>query len=195
MIYGWDISTSIVGLSVFKGDGSYVTSYHCDLRKVDGQLAKADAFHTWLKATSVNVEKESFHFIEERLGGFAGGRTSQQVLLKLAQFNAIVSYIIWNHNPGTARHVLYLHPSSWKSVMKKEGLLIPKGADKKELTLTYVRGIQKSFPYETNRNGNPQPWCYDMADSYCIGRAGWKKLWTELANSRPSGESQTRTDT
>jgi hypothetical protein len=196
MIYGWDISTSIVGLSVFKGDGSYVTSYHCDLRKVDGQLAKADAFEKWLRNTAVNVEKESFHFIEERLGGFAGGRTSAQVLMKLAQFNAIVSYIIWNHSPGTHRHILYIHPSTWKSLMKQEGLLIPKGADKKELTLTYVRGIQKDkFPYEVNRNGNSQPWCYDMADSYCIGRAGWKKLCTELASSKLFEGSREKTAT
>jgi hypothetical protein len=181
LIYGWDISTSIIGVSVFTDEGKYTKSFYIDLRKIEGQLEKARAFHDWLKGTSINVENVSNHFIEERLGNFSAGHTMMQTLTKLAAFNAVVSYIIWNHNVGEGRvvNVHYLHPSSWKAVMKRDGLIIPKGsAEKKKLTLEFVRKVQPGFPYEENLNkkGNPQPWLYDLADAYCIGRSGWRKL-------------------
>ncbi len=185
MIYGWDVSTSIVGLAAFKDDGTFSRTLHCDLRKVDGLLAKADEFKNWLEGTLVSVEPENWHFIEERLGGFAFGRTSAQVLMKLGQFNAICSYIIWNYRPGSHRQITYLHPSTWKSLMKQEGLFIPKGADKKELTLSFVRQKESSFIVELNRNEKPQPWMYDEADAYCLGKAGYRRLCIEKESSQP----------
>lgn len=185
MIYGWDISTSIIGLCVFTNSGEFERSFFLDLRKVEGQLAKADAFSSWLRDNFLLQRgTENYHFIEERLGGFAGGRTSAQVLMKLAQFNAIVSYIIWNHDPGPHRQISYLHPSSWKSLMKLDGLLIPKGsAEKKDITLKFVQSREPTFPKDVNKNGNPQPWLYDMADGYCIGRSGWRKFCSANASS------------
>jgi len=48
--------------------------------------------------------------IEDSLSGFAGGRTSQQVIIKLAKFNAILCFMlehfdfkVHNINPMTAR--------------------------------------------------------------------------------------------
>jgi hypothetical protein len=188
MIYGWDISTSIIGLSVFKDDGTFTAAMYCDLRKVDGQLAKADEFHRWLGGTSINIENTNYHFVEERLGGFAAGRTSAQVMMKLAQFNAICSYILWTYRqrPGLHNQIVYLHPSTWKSIMKHEGLIIPKGADKKELTLAFVKRKEENFvmTMSVNKNGNPQPWCYDMADAYCLGRSGYLRLCNAKENSQ-----------
>jgi hypothetical protein len=191
MIYGWDISTSIIGLSLFDDGGVLIRTLYLDLRKEDGQLAKADAFWAWVKSVGVNNDAKNFHFIEERLGGFAGGRTSAQVLMKLAQFNAICSYILWTHNPGPYRQITYLHPSTWKAILKKEGLFIPKGADKKTITLAFVRKKEPSFTVDLNRNDKVQPWCYDMADAWCLGRAGFltfQKICTERENSPPSEE-------
>jgi hypothetical protein len=183
MIMGWDISTSIVGLAVFKNDGTFTAAWYCDLRKVDGIIAKADAFKEWLNRTSVNVEKDNWHFIEERLGGFSGGRTSAQVLMKLGAFNAVASYIIWTHRPedGSHRFITYLHPSTWKSIMKHEGLIIPKGTkDKKEITLEFAIRKEPQFSsfLQKNKNDNWQPGCYDMADAWCLGRSGLRKLCT-----------------
>ena len=54
-----------------------------------------------------NIEKIN---IEDNLSGFAGGRTSQQVIIKLAKFNAILCFMLENFdfkvhsiNPMTAR--------------------------------------------------------------------------------------------
>ena len=175
MIYGWDISTSIVGLSCFTNDGEYQQSFHLDLRDEDGLMSKGDTFKEFLNQFSYEKEAENYHFVEERLGGFSGGRTSAQVLMKLGAFNGIASYIIWTHDLGTHRQLTHLHPSSWKAIMKREGLIIPPGADKKELTLAYVKRKQSKFEVQLNKKGNPQPWMYDRADSYCIGRPGFIK--------------------
>ena len=49
-------------------------------------------------------------YVEDNLSGFAGGRTSQQVIIKLAKFNAILCFMLENFdfkvhniNPMTAR--------------------------------------------------------------------------------------------
>jgi hypothetical protein len=54
------------------------------------------------KVTDINIE--------DNLSGFAGGRTSQQVIIKLAKFNAILCFMLENFdfkvhniNPMTAR--------------------------------------------------------------------------------------------
>ena len=188
MIFGWDVSTSIVGVAVFKDDGSYVASEHLDLRKVDGLNQKADAARVWIDAvlSGVVFDVSHRHFVEERLGNFAGGRTMLQVLMKLAAFNALFSYLLWSHRFRDGRaHVTYvdhLHPSTWKSLMKKEGLLIPKGGDKKAITLEFVRHVEPKFRIDLNKKNNPQPWMYDRADAYCIGRSGFLKLCAEKEN-------------
>jgi hypothetical protein len=194
MIYGWDISTSIVGMCVFTDDGQFLRQGHLDLRKLDNLVEKADAFKQWITDLEfVNGGATNFHFIEERLGGFSGGRTSAQVLMKLAQFNAVCSYILWTYinERTTANHrqIAYLHPSTWKSIMKKEGLLIPKGSkEKKAITLDFVRRKEPEFKVEFNRNDKPQPWCFDEADAWCLGRSGWRKLCIANENFPPSGE-------
>ena len=54
-------------------------------------------------------------YIEDNLSGFAGGFTSQQVIIKLAKFNAILGYVledefdieVHNINPMTARKQVF----------------------------------------------------------------------------------------
>jgi hypothetical protein len=192
MIYGWDISTAIVGLALFDDDGQFKDYRFCDLRKSEGQIQKADTFKCWLSNLKVNTTPTNYHFVEERLGGFSAGRSSAQVMMKLAQFNAICSYILWDwesgsdpgFHSGNHRQIAFIHPSTWKAVMKKEGLLIPKGADKKSLTLAFVKRKVPTLEVELNRNDKPQPWMYDIADAYCIGRAGYLKCIAS-ANSQP----------
>jgi hypothetical protein len=159
MIYGWDVSTSIVGMAEFDDNGKFVRVEHLDLRKLDDFTAKADA---------------GTHYIEERLGNFSSGRSMIQVMMKLAAYNAVFAHLL--HQTAPYSEIRYLHPSSWKAIMKRDGLLIPKGTDKKkEITLAFVRSKVPQFQVPLNRNDKPQPWCYDMADAYCIGRAGYLK--------------------
>lgn len=182
MIMGWDVSTSIVGISVFDEDGLFMFSRYIDLRKKEGMLEKAYFVEKEVMSLIDEIKEKNleeslhiYHFIEDKLSSFSAGKTMQQTLLKLAGFNAVVTFIVdktcWDKNvSSTIRH---LHPSSVKAIMKKDGLTIPKGADKKKLTLEFVSDIEKDFVVDLNKNSNPQPWCYDMADAYIVARAGW----------------------
>lgn len=187
MIFGWDISTSIIGVTVLADDGSFVESSHLDLRKSEkDMLGKAEEAELWVNAVLGKFAKPSssfVHFVEDRLGSFSAGRTMLQVLMKLAAFNMVVSYIIRTTSARlalvTGGHVAmeHIHPSTVKAIMKKEGMIIPKGSDKKELTLEFVVGKVPEFVVDRNRNDNPQPWCYDRADSFIVARAGFLRKY------------------
>lgn len=187
-IFGWDISTNIIGCARFEDDpfydkniGKLLGVSYCDLRKVEGFFAKADRAREFVKAVCVHARPNK-HFVEDRLGNFAAGRSMLQVLMKLAAFNAIVSQMI--HEEDSPSSVTYIHPSTWKAAMRRKGLIIPKGSDqKKELTLEFVRRLEPTFPVEFNRNDKPQPWCYDMADAWCVGKAGCLKCMDENESS------------
>lgn len=186
--YGFDISTSIVGVAKFNENGEFLGSDYIDLRKTEGMLEKGAEFNVWVR-TRIPDGPCTF-FVEERLGGFSGGRTSAQVLMKLGAFNAVCSYILYAAAPGNFRAVLHLHPSTWKATMKHYGLIIPKGAEnKKELTVEFVKRKEPKFAefiqQNLNKNGNPQPWVTDCADAYCIGKAGYTKVCKENASSQP----------
>lgn len=191
--FGWDISTSIVGAVVLGDDGELVDVRHFDLRKVKpvGEsptgrlLQKFDALvrdGSFGEFIDRRIEPGGVfheHFVEERLGGFTPGLTNSQTIVALAAFNALVSRAVWARSTGLSdRHngavsLGHVHPSTVKSVMRKDGLVVPKGADKKAATLAYVQKRVPTFPRDVNRNGKPQPWLYDVADAYCVARSGF----------------------
>lgn len=180
MILGLDISTSIIGIALMDGDDLHAVTF-VDLRKIDDFYEKCDKIAAALIQISnaiknVRGEKVEHVFIEDRLSGFSLGKTMQQTLLKLAGFNSSVSYIAYSILNVTPIHI---HTSTIKSILKKEGLIIPKGSsrdDKKRLTLDWVRKKYKSFRYEETRNKNPQPYCYDMADAVVVAISGQRKF-------------------
>jgi hypothetical protein len=183
VIFGWDISTSIIGTAILTDDGQYVSSHFLDMRKLEiDMINKAYEAERYIDTFVRSYGRsDSVHYIEDRLGSFAAGRTMQQTLLKLAAFNATVSYIIWHQFRTLKARVTieHIHPSTVKSIMRREGLIIPKGSDKKGLTLEFVSGREPGFPVILNRNDKPQPYCFDQADAYIIACAGFRKYLKE----------------
>lgn len=170
---------------MFDSSGTFVKSLYCDLRKVDGELLdKADIVFSFVEKMQEEMFGEHIkvgygtdvHFIEDKLAGFSGGGSNAGTIMRLAAFNFAVSWMIWDKlarpSGGLVQHI---HPSTVKAIMKKEGLVVPKGGDKKELTLNWVRSKEPSFKVELNRNDNPQPYMYDMADAYITAYAGRRK--------------------
>lgn len=196
MIIGWDISTSIIGVSFFTDDGKYVSSDHLDLRKiscpsnVEDLVDKSFAAEEWIDGIAERLSseghKDNDHYIEDRLGNFSFGKSMIQVLMKLAAFNSTVSYLIYRcfHMKECGGNMVHIHPSTVKAIMKKEGLVIPKGGDKKQLTLDFVVAKEPNFVVDKNRNDNPQPWNFDRADSYVIARAGYLRRYLSLNGPR-----------
>ena len=109
VILGLDISTSCVGYA-FTENKKILDMGFIDIKKFTTHKEKAFFVLTEINKSSYidNVEKV---YVEDNLSGFAGGRTSQQVIVKLAKFNAVLCYVVEdtfdievkNVNPMTAR--------------------------------------------------------------------------------------------
>lgn len=166
---GWDASTSIVGVCELSPSGSLLWKDHVDLRKIDHLNDKAKAVRKFIQRT---ISPPAKHFLEDRLGSFSFGKTSQQTLMKLSAFNAIVSLIIEEETGLRPDHI---HPMTIKSEMKKLGLIVEKGDDKKEKGLEWVMKREPAFTLQLNRNGKHQPWNVDEADAYKIALTGLMK--------------------
>lgn len=173
MYYGWDISTAIIGLSTFDSSRKFLSASYCDLRKLDGLNEKADQANLFVTSVRNVFVAGDVHFVEDKLAGFSGGGSNAGTIMRLAAFNAMVTWMIhctWGH----AGSVVHIHPSTVKAKMKAYGLIYPKGSDKKKLTLDWVKSREPSFPIVLNRNGKPQPYCFDQADGFITAMAGFR---------------------
>ena len=109
MVLGLDVSTSCVGYA-FTKDKKIIDMGFIDLKKQKTPKEKTFFVLTHLSKNPYIDEVTKIN-IEDNLSGFSGGRTSQQVIVKLAKFNAILCFMIENIfeiepnniNPMTAR--------------------------------------------------------------------------------------------
>ena len=105
---GLDISTTCVGYA-FTKDKKILDMGFIDIKKEKTPKEKVFKVLDFLNNSSYIDEVFDIN-IEDNLSGFAGGRTSQQVIIKLAKFNAILCFMLENFdfnvhniNPMTAR--------------------------------------------------------------------------------------------
>ena len=110
---GLDISTTCVGYA-FTKNKQILDMGFIDIKKQTTHKEKAFFILTELNKSSY-IDKVEKVYVEDNLSGFAGGRTSQQVIVKLAKFNAVLCYVIEdtfdievkNVNPMMARKQLF----------------------------------------------------------------------------------------
>lgn len=166
MTLGFDASTSCAGWAFYDGK-VIVDAGFIKIDKFDTNKAKA--FHV-IETIEANPRISQIKGInlEAALSGFAGGFTSQQVIIMLTRFNAVFEYIISEHwalpinlvNVSTAR----------KTVLGKARL---KGVKSKE----YVRAqLPKVHPEvvnfeKLNRNKEWDSHNSDMYDACVIAMA------------------------
>ncbi len=106
---GLDASTTCVGYA-FTQDKKILDMGFIDIKKQKTPREKVFFVLEFHNNNSYIDEVEKI-FVEDNLSGFAGGRTSQQVIVKLAKFNAILCFMleemfgmeVHNINPMTAR--------------------------------------------------------------------------------------------
>ena len=106
---GLDISTTCVGYA-FTEDKKILDMGFIDIKKQKTPKEKVFKVLEFLNNISYINKIEKIN-VEDNLSGFAGGRTSQQVIIKLAKFNAILCFMleemfgmeVHNINPMTAR--------------------------------------------------------------------------------------------
>ena len=113
VILGLDISTTCVGYA-FTKDKKILDMGFIDIKKEKTPKEKVFKVLDFLNNNSYIDEVIDIN-VEDNLSGFAGGRTSQQVIVKLAKFNAILcfmleemfNYEVYNINPMTARKQVF----------------------------------------------------------------------------------------
>ena len=106
---GLDASTTTVGYA-FTKDKKILDMGFIDIKKQKTPREKVFKVLGFLDNISYIDEIDKI-FVEDNLSGFAGGRTSQQVIVKLAKFNAVLCFVVEdtfdievkNVNPMTAR--------------------------------------------------------------------------------------------
>ena len=105
---GLDASTTCVGYA-FTQDKKILDMGFIDIKKEITPKDKVQKVLDFLNK-SPYIDNTIDINIEDNLSGFAGGRTSQQVIVKLAKFNAILCFMLENFefkvhsiNPMTAR--------------------------------------------------------------------------------------------
>ena len=147
---GLDASTTCVGYA-FTEDKKILDMGFIDIKKEKTPKDKVQKVLEFLHE-SPYIDNVNDINIEDNLSGFAGGRTSQQVIIKLAKFNAILCFMLENFeynvnsiNPMTAR----------KQVFGKARV---KGKKAKEFVQEEIEKM-----YNTNK------WCKETA------RGNWDK--------------------
>ena len=106
---GLDISTTCVGYA-FTKDKKILDMGFIDIKKEKTPKDKVQKVLEFLNKSSYIDDVVDIN-VEDNLSGFAGGRTSQQVIIKLAKFNAILCFMleemfdfnVHSINPMTAR--------------------------------------------------------------------------------------------
>ena len=109
VILGLDISTTCVGYA-FTKNKKILDMGFIDIKKEKTPKEKVFKVLDFLNKSSY-IDEVFTIYVEDNLSGFAGGRTSQQVIVKLAKFNAILCFQleevfdmeVHNINPMTAR--------------------------------------------------------------------------------------------
>ena len=106
---GLDISTTCVGYA-FTKDKKILDMGFIDIKKEKTPKEKVFKVLDFINKSSYIDDVYDIN-VEDNLSGFAGGRTSQQVIVKLAKFNAVLCFVledmfdmkVHNINPKTAR--------------------------------------------------------------------------------------------
>jgi Holliday junction resolvasome RuvABC endonuclease subunit len=109
---GLDASTTCVGYA-FTKDKKILDMGFIDIKKETTPKDKVQKVLEKLNESSYINDVTNIN-IEDNLSGFMGGRTSQQTIIKLAKFNAILCFMLENFdynvhsiNPMTARKQVF----------------------------------------------------------------------------------------
>ena len=95
VILGLDSSTSVTGWA-FSKDGNILDAGYIDTKKFETTKEKTYFVISELEKNQLIKDVIAIN-LEAALSGFAGGFTSQQVIITLARHNAVFAYIIEEH--------------------------------------------------------------------------------------------------
>jgi len=170
MIYGLDVSTSIVGFTVLDDEGNIIVNEAWDLRKIKNLFEKADFVRKQFRKVAKYPNRV---FIEQSLQSFRSGFSSAQTLSLLSRFNGMVSWLCYRELGVEPEYL------SASSARKSCGIKIPRGQKAKAVVLNYILDNVPGVSITYTRYNNPKQECYDKADSWVIAHAGWLQCQKE----------------
>jgi len=162
MTLGFDASTTTCGWA-FSENKKIIDAGFIDIKSKSTNKDKS-FFVIQNIEKNVNFSKVDMIYLESALSGFAGGFTSQQVIITLSRFNAIFEYILSEHwkikiellNVNTAR----------KKVI---GKCREKGMKSKDFVKTYLEKIHPIHDFDVlNTKGNWDKRNSDMYDAMIL---------------------------
>jgi|TARA_R110002060_G_scaffold29114_1_gene39307 hypothetical protein len=173
---GFDISTSIIGVTCVDKHGEIIFCEHCDLRKHKTLFEKIDVFRKFLADIRYLQTVVREIWIEEPFVFFNSGGSSGKTMAILQRFNGMASVAI--------RDAFHMDPQyvGATQARKLNEIKIPRGTKAKEEVLKFLLDKMPAFKVEYTKHGNPKPGYYDRADSVVIARAG-HTLWKNKNSS------------
>jgi len=161
-VLGLDLSTTTCGWAVAENK-IIIGAGFVDISDVIEYATKAELIITALKDQT--FEKI---MIEESLFGFAGGGTSQQVIIKLVKNKAVVGYILENH------YKLKVESIHAQTARKKAlGAARCKGIKAKVFVKEQVEKLYDMKPWTIyNKIKNPDKRMEDVRDALVLSLAG-----------------------
>jgi len=161
-VLGLDLSCSTCGWAVSENK-IIIGAGFVDISDAIEYAAKAELIITALKDQT--FEKI---MIEESLFGFAGGGTSQQVIIKLVKNKAVVGYILENH------YKLKVESIHAQTARKKAfGIARIKGIKSKVFVKEQVEKLYDMKPWTIlNKKGNEEKRMEDVRDAIVLSLAG-----------------------
>jgi hypothetical protein len=161
-VLGLDLSTTCCGWAVTENKEILACGF-VDISDVTDYAVKADLIISALKGQT--FEKI---MIEESLFGFAGGGTSQQVIIKLVKNKAVVGYILENH------YKLKVESIHAQTARKKAfGVARIKGIKPKVFVKEQVEKLYDMTAWTIyNKIKNPDKRMEDVRDAIVLSLAG-----------------------
>lgn len=165
MVLGLDASTSTVGWAFIESP-NILSAGFIDIKKFETSKDKTLHVADFLESHELFPKLKKVH-LEAALSGFAGGFTSQQVIIKLAKFNAVFEYIL------SERWVLPVKLLNVNSARKAVfGKCREKGIKSKEFVKMNLERMYDIHKFDaTKKSGAEEKRNSDMYDAIVLGLA------------------------
>lgn len=168
-ILGLDASTSTAGVSILE-DGKILEFSWIDLKKKETIKEKVNLIVDSIKSHSLFKEVNKIN-LESAVSGFGMGFSSQQTIILLSRFNAVLEYVISEH--PEFKHIKLELMGATTARKRAFGKSIIKGIKPKDYVKMQLdlRFDLKPF-IKMNRNGDPDKRNEDAMDALVLALAG-----------------------
>jgi hypothetical protein len=181
VIVGLDISSSVVGISVFNKELELIDllSLNYKKEKIENYLILFTKVELFREKLVEYLETNSYSLYELRIEAnakaFSSGKTTAHTLFTLAKINALICYTIWNTFPDAKIKEVQVATARKKIGFKKDNKSSKKIKEQVfDFTLQKYKEVLKFLPTKTLKSGprkgtvDYEDYAKDMIDAFVI---------------------------